>query len=189
MKRYWFNWIAICSLICGLILTGCQPAVISQGETQGETVQVSRVVSGQTLEVIHPDASTALTDRVRLIGVAAPNWNQAPWGKQAQQQLDALIGDDPVLLESDVVPDWSNDDGSEKIRLAYVWRGDTLLNEKLVELGYALAASRSPNINYEQRLAYAQEKARLLGRGIWDPANPMRQTPQEFRSSRMKAEQ
>jgi micrococcal nuclease len=56
-----------------------------------------------------------------------------------------------------------------------------LLNEQLVKEGYVLAAPRSPNKKYDSRIARAQEYARLMGYGIWNPDQPMRLTPAEFR--------
>jgi micrococcal nuclease len=67
--------------------------------------------------------------------------------------------------------------------LAYVWQGKLLLNQALVAQGYALASSRLPNVHYEERLKRAQESARLGGLGLWNPQNPMRQTPEEFRGT------
>nr|WP_250125489.1 thermonuclease family protein [Chroococcidiopsis sp. CCMEE 29] len=69
-------------------------------------------------------------------------------------------------------------------RLAYVWQDGVLLNEKLVKEGYVLRVTRSPNHKYDQRLARAQEWARLMGLGVWNPEQPMRLTPAEFRRSR-----
>lgn len=144
-----------------------------------ELVQVSRVLSGQTIEVLNKQ--NALTERVRLLGIESPNWQQQKrWSEAAKQQLTDLIGQGKtVQLESDIEPDYTNDKGS-KIRLAYVWQGDQLLNEALVAGGFVLARSHSPNTKYEQRLTYAQEKARLLGMGIWNPQDPMRQDPDDF---------
>jgi micrococcal nuclease len=65
--------------------------------------------------------------------------------------------------------------------LAYVWKNGDLLNEKLVQQGYALFVPRSPNYKYDKRLERAQEWARLMGQGIWNPEKPLRQTPAEFR--------
>ncbi|GAB4366256.1 MAG: hypothetical protein Kow00121_03530 [Elainellaceae cyanobacterium] len=121
-----------------------------------------------------------LAEKVRLIGIAAPDWKQQkPWSLEAQQQLEALIGTDrTVRLEFDVQPQVTYNETT--LRLAYVWKGNDLLNERLVEEGYVLASSRSPNLKYEQRLTYAQEKARLLGVGIWNSEHPLRQDPEEL---------
>lgn len=138
-------------------------------------MRVDRVLSGQTLEVSQQD-SQALSERVRLIGIEAPSLEQAPWGNAARQRLERLINGKPVLLESDREPK----DRYER-RLAYLWSDGKLLNEQLVAEGLVLAVPRSPNIKYDQRLHRAQEKARILGLGIWNPDKPMRTSPSEFR--------
>jgi len=138
---------------------------------------VEQVASGQTLEVIPTGSSTGAPERVRLIGIDAPDLAQQPWGVDAKQQLERLIGNKPVTLEPGLEPR----DRYERT-LAYVWQNGKLLNEQLVEAGYALAVPRSPNTKYDQRLKRAQEKARLMGVGIWSPDQPMRLTPAEFRA-------
>jgi micrococcal nuclease len=144
----------------------------------GETVHLSRVVSGQTLEIIN---SAGQSEKVRLIGISAPAWKQEPWYSAAKQGLEDLIEPAKTLrLEFDVVTQETWQDGTTR-KLAYVWKGDQLLNETMVEQGWVLAEGRSPNLRYEPRLLHAQEKARLTGVGIWNPQNPMRQTPQDFR--------
>ena len=67
--------------------------------------------------------------------------------------------------------------------LVYAWRDGQLINEALVAAGQAMTSSRLPNIRYEERLQRAQETARISGLGLWDPNNPMRQTPAEFRET------
>jgi len=66
--------------------------------------------------------------------------------------------------------------------LAYVWKDEVLLNEQLVKDGYALFVARSPNHKYDLPLERAQQWARLMGNGIWNPEKPMRLTPAEFRN-------
>jgi micrococcal nuclease len=62
-----------------------------------------------------------------------------------------------------------------------VWKNKVLLNEELVKQGNAMFVGRSPNHKYDQRLERAQQWARLMGQGIWNPEKPMRLTPAEFR--------
>lgn len=165
---------------CLLLLVGCQssqvPVVVA--------VQVQRVVSGQTLDVLNPNQQPAVIERVRLIGIEAPDLKQEPWGMAARNHLEQMITKtngqqlvlQPVFLERDVqVKD------SLGRWLAYVWCDGVLLNEQLVKEGYVLAAPRSPNRKYDDRLARAQEYARIMGSGIWSPNRPMRLTPAEFR--------
>lgn len=169
-----------------LLLTSCQPP---PELPQGLSVKVERVVSGQTLEIVDPSSPVPILQQVRLIGIEAPDLNQQPWGEEAKNRLEQLANGQQVLLEADVTPK----DRFNR-RLAYVWREDILLNEQLVKEGYVLASlptsyqrDRSgSNAKYSQRLAYAQEWARLMGRGLWNPARPLRQTPAEFRLSNRK---
>jgi micrococcal nuclease len=139
-----------------------------------------RVVSGQTLEIVN---AAGHAEKVRLIGISAPAWKQEPWYSAAKNGLEDLIAPAKVIhLEFDVETQETWQDGSTR-KLAYVWKDQQLLNEIVVEKGLALAEGRSPNLRYQSRLAYAQEKARLTGVGIWNPKNPMRQTPQAFQGS------
>ena len=174
--KSWRFWI-ICG--CLLLLVGCKSA----NPPQGLRVKIERVISGQTLEWVDTSKQAGLIERVRLIGIESPDMRQQPWGIDAKKRLEQLIGEmrgqqlimQPVLLELDVAPL-----DSYGRRLAYVWKNGVLLNEQLVKEGYVLAVSRSPNHKYDQRLIRAQEYARLMGKGIWNPEKPMRLTPSEF---------
>jgi micrococcal nuclease len=162
------------------LLVGCQSTRVSNGLI----VQVQRVVSGQTLDVLNPMRQPALIERVRLIGIEAPDLKQHPWGGVAKNRLEQMIGkviDGQVVLQSVFIEaDVQEKDASGRW-LAYVWYDGILLNEQLVAQGYVLAAPRSPNNKYDERIARAQEYARLMGYGIWNPNQPMRLTPAEFR--------
>ncbi|MBE9127300.1 MULTISPECIES: thermonuclease family protein [unclassified Coleofasciculus] len=165
---------------CLLLLGGCQSSRVPNGIP----VQVQQVVSGQTLEVLDPTQPSPLLVRVRLIGIEAPDLEQEPWGGEAKNRVEQLISEirgqqlvlQPVLLEADV-----QTKDSFGRWLAYVWHSGRLLNEQLVQEGYVLAAPRSPNDKYSDRLVRAQEYARIMGYGIWNPNQPMRLTPAEFR--------
>lgn len=161
--------ILICLL---LVLVGCQRAI----EPSGTQVSLRHVTSGQTVEVLRSAQPTQTPEKVRLIGIDAPDLKQQPWGSDAKQHLEELVSGDSIRLEFDV--ERFDAYGRE---LAYLWVGNQLVNEQLVASGYALAMPRSPNVKYQQKLQRAQESARLMGRGIWNPDRPMRQTPTEFR--------
>jgi micrococcal nuclease len=166
------------AIALSLLLISCQkPAEVPQGNL----VKVERAISGQTIEVISTADNIALLQQVRSIGIEAPDIKQEPWGKLAQQKLEQLIAGKQILLESDV----EEKDRFDR-KLAYLWQDKVLLNELLVKEGYVLAVARSPNTKYQQRLANAQEWARLMGKGIWNPERPMRQTPAEFRQQNQK---
>jgi micrococcal nuclease len=168
--RLWAVGIVTIALMGGLL--GCQTTL----PPQGFEAQVAEVVSGQTLEVTGGSGQTEVTERVRLIGIEAPDLKQDPWGEQAKAQLAKLIGDRPVLLEADVEVREPNGR-----RLAYVWQNGILLNEKLVASGYVLASPRPPNQKYDRRLSRAQDQARILELGIWNPKQPLTIAPSDFR--------
>jgi micrococcal nuclease len=159
-----------------LLLVSCQ----SQNNSAiiPARVTVARVVSGQSLEVLGIEAQPNLTSPVRLIGLDAPDIRQTPWGEDAKQLLESLIGgaNQAVNLEFDL-------ETKDKFNrtLAYVWKDKQLLNEEIVKQGYALFVARSPNRKYDQRLEHAQQWARIMGKGIWNTDKPMRMTPGEFR--------
>ncbi|MBD2067714.1 thermonuclease family protein [Leptolyngbya sp. FACHB-671] len=161
-------------LLCCLLLIGCQASI----KPQGTAVQVSRAVSGQTIEVLDPTGQTVLNQEVRLIGIDAPHPEQEPWGTEARERLAELVEGQTVLLEADV----ATRDSYDRI-WGYVWLNDVLVNQQLVEDGLALSVG-TPHPKYGDRLTRAQEKARLLGVGIWNPQQPMRQLPCEFRQQR-----
>jgi len=163
-------------LLCLLLLVACQHQNKPAESTQ-VPLKVSQVVSGQALEVVGITEQPSLISQVRLLSIDAPDLQQRPWGDEAKERLEALIGEQPVILEFDL-------EAKDKFgrTLAYVWKDGVLLNEQLVKDGYALFVARSPNHKYDLRLERAQQWARLIGQGIWNPEKPMRLTPAEFRS-------
>jgi micrococcal nuclease len=154
----------------GLLLVSCQSssnATLLRGK-------VTKVISGQTLEVVLPGNNR--TQQVRIIGIDAPDWRQSPWGEAAKQKLQTLVEDKQIELETNNL----QSDRFDRI-LAHVWHNKTLVGEVLVKDGYVLADTKYPN-KYDRRLNYAQEYARLMNLGIWQIDRPMRLTPKEFRS-------
>lgn len=167
--------VLVSSFIIFLLVGGCQFGKKSEKTIKIE-VSVSRVVSGQTLEVLGMKNQPTLISQVKLIGVEAPNLRQRPWGMRARKRLQELIGKGkPIILELDLLI-------QDKIgrTLAYVWKDGTLLNEQLVKDGYVLYVVNTPNQKYNPRLERAQQWARLTGEGIWNPEQPMRLSPYEF---------
>lgn len=177
----------LCILCLCLLLVGCQ----SNHFSNAINVQVQQVVSGHTIDVLNPARQPALIERVRLIGIEAPDLKQQPWGEAAknrlEQKISGMTGQKIVLQPVFLEPDLQEKDSSGRW-LAYVWHNDVLVNEQLVKEGYVLAAARSPNNKYDLRLVRAQEYARVMGYGIWNPKQPMRLTPAEFRRLPVKSD-
>ena len=163
-------------LVCFIGLWGCQ----AQAIPPGFITTVDGVYSGQSLSVLDPlpiQSEEALY-QIRLAGIDAPDLKQRPWGETAKATLWDLTGGDRVIVE--LSPEATPDSYGRV--WAYVWCNDQLVNEQLVLRGHAIArlgdADPSP---YESQLSRAQDHARLGGLGIWDPNQPMRATPAEFR--------
>jgi micrococcal nuclease len=138
---------------------------------QGTIVPIERITLQQELEVAGVVGQPDITERVRLAGIAIPSLNQKPWGESASTQLERLIHQSVLLEPEGTVRD---DRGQRSV---YVWSNGSLLNEKLVAEGYALAVSPVSRSLYQRRLSRAQDRARILGLGIWNPENPMRHEP------------
>lgn len=166
----------VLTLACFLILLiGCQPQKKAESILPIQ-VKVVRVVSGQSFEVLGMGDQPNLVSQVRLVGIDAPDLRQRPWGDKSKELLEAIIANQPVMLEFDV----EAKDRTGRT-LAYVWKDGVLLNEQLIKDGYGLFVARSPNHKYDLKLERAQQWARLMGLGIWDSDKPMRQSPSEFR--------
>jgi micrococcal nuclease len=129
------------------------------------TVTVSRVVDGDTVEI--SPAVDGVED-VRLIGVDTPETvdpgeEVEPYGPEASSFATGELTGRKVGLEFD----------EERIDqygrlLAYVYTGQNrMLNEVLVEKGYAQAYPYPPNTAHEIRFEQAQREAKAGDAGIW----------------------
>lgn len=169
------NLLKLLAVCCLLLLLSCS-AQPKRGKLLAATV--TRVVSGQTVEVQLTGASEIT--KVRITGIDAPDLRQAPWGKAAQAKLSELVLGMPVLIESEL------DQRDRFNRLdAHLWQEETLISQQLVKLGSVLVNDRYPH-RYSKLLMESQEYARLMGYGIWNPQQAMRQTPSQFRSQNNK---
>jgi micrococcal nuclease len=101
--------------------------------------------------------------RVRLTGIDSPEFDQQPFGSASREALVRLLPPGiTVRLETDVGPL----DQYGRV-LAYVWIGDSLINEAMVRNGWALLYTVPPNVKYVARLARAQKEARANRAGLW----------------------
>lgn len=155
-------------------LAGCRQGG-SLGPHDGESVRVGRVLSGQTLEIVRQDDRAV--SQLRLLGIDAPDSRQAPWGARARQYLEALALDRPAVVEL-------RDPDRYGRHRGYLWIDGILVNGQIVAAGHALADSNLAEPDYARHLQRAQERARLLGLGIWDPHEPLREHPKAFRAQR-----
>ena len=121
------------------------------------SVQIERVVSGQTLEVMFEGELT----RARIVGIDLPKFLDQSAKAVAKNKLIELVGNATVQLELET----EERDPYNRL-LTHVWHNDVLVSEELLKGGYAIANTKYPN-KYSQDLFHAQEYARILGYGIW----------------------
>lgn len=134
------------------------------GGDYDKTVTVSRVVDGDTVEI--SPAIDGVND-VRLIGIDTPETvdpseEVEPYGPEASTFATEELTGQSVGLEFGV----ERTDQYGRL-LAYVYVGEEMFNEILVEEGYAQAYPYEPDTEYEDRFATAQEEAKAPGLGIW----------------------
>lgn len=149
--------------------------------------KVTRVISGQTVEVVL--TATSEVTKVRITGIDAPDLRQSPWGKAAQEKLSQLVMGLQITLETEILEqnNYGKLSTSGKLRdrfnrlNAHLWQDKILISQQLVKEGYVLPNTRYSH-SYSKLLIDAQEYARLMGYGIWNPKQAMRYTPNQFRS-------
>ncbi len=160
-----------------MLVLGCSDR---SSKTSFISAKVTRVISGQTVEVLLTDTSEVA--KVRIIGIDAPDLRQDPWGVAAKNKLTELVMAMPIELELEEGDRPINEVRDRFNRLpAHIWRNKTLIGKQLVESGYVLANNRYEH-SYSKLMQESQEYARALGYGIWNPKLAMRYTPSQFRS-------
>ena len=175
MKCFYYTRILF---IIILILSG----TYSFASTPGTLYHVTQVNDGNTVSIrVKSFAGIPLKiERVRLIGIDAPELRQEQWGRLAKKCFKKFIGENDwvVNVEFDV----QQRDKYGRL-LAYLWnRKGELINEKLLEAGYAMQSTFPPNVKYAERLAAAQKRAQQARAGIWKNGG-LKETPEQWRKS------
>lgn len=134
------------------------PEVLEEGNHE-----VQRVVDGDTL-LLKSGA------RVRLQGIDTPetvmeNHPIEAWGPEASQFTKDFIRDAGGRVR--LTFSLERRDRHDRF-LAFVWNGNSMLNEELVRAGLAEARlDYRYSATMKRRLAAAQQQAKRAGRGIW----------------------
>lgn len=135
----------------------------------GDTISIrTRSFAGVPLKI----------ERVRLIGIDAPELKQEPWGRLSKRYLKKLISESDwvVSIEFDV----EQRDKYGRL-LSYVWdKKGRLINEKMIENGYAMLYTIPPNVKYAEKFTAAQKKAQARQIGIWGKKG-LRKSPEQWR--------
>jgi micrococcal nuclease len=143
-------------LLLTLLLTGC-------GGDVRNAARVERVVDGDTI-VVRVDGRS---ERVRYIGVDTPESVKPGvrvqcFAKSAAKENAKLVLGRDVRLEYDA----EARDRYGRL-LAYVWRGDLLVNAELVRLGYGKPLEIAPNLAHAPQLRELAAAAKRGRRGLW----------------------
>jgi len=150
--------------------------LFSEKQVSHSFVRVVEVYDGDTVGVIVNNKR----EKVRLTGIDAPETGQPPWGAEAKQYLQTLVGEAgrQVKLEFDV----EQRDQHGRI-LAYLRTPDGKhINLLMVKNGYAMLYTVPPNVRYANELAAAQTEAREREIGIWS-GQGLKEKPADYRKT------
>jgi micrococcal nuclease len=120
-------------------------------------------------------------EKVRLIGVDAPEKKQPIWGEKSLQFLKNKLLNKMVSIESDVRP---RDQYGRM--LAYVYLDTELVNETIIKEGLGMVYTIPPNVAKVDLLTRAQEFAKTNKSGIWSSESPLAEIPSEYRKRSRK---
>lgn len=125
-------------------------------------VEVVAVVDGDTIKVL----IDGVEERVRYIGIDTPEsyGTGAPecYSQEASARNRTLVDGKQVTLVADV----EDRDKYERL-LRYVYVDGVLVNEVLVQEGFATTMTIEPNTEKQQLFADTEATARLTGVGLW----------------------
>ena len=133
---------------------------------------VTKVADGDTVTI----KANGKEERVRLIGIDAPESAQRPWGPKATEFTRKLAQGKSARVEMDV----TSRDKYGRL-LGYLYVGDTFVNLELVRQGYAQVYTYPPNVTHTEKFVAAQREARENGLNIWHATNGLTESPSDFR--------
>ena len=127
------------------------------------SARVERVVDGDTI-VVRLDGRS---ERVRYIGVDTPE--SVKPGERVQCFGKAAAAENRRLVEGRAVRLSYDAEARDRYGrlLAYVWRGDLLVNAELIRLGYGKPLEIAPNLAHAAQLRRLASAARRERRGLW----------------------
>jgi micrococcal nuclease len=156
--------LALLAILIVLLLTGGDSDEDSTEPVPDRTtVQVTRVVDGDTVEVDYAGG----TEDVRYIGIDTPESVKPDTPVQcyalaASHFNERLVEGRRVRLDFDAE---RRDDYGRL--LAYVHLGDTFVNAELVRRGYARTLEIAPNTRFADLFDRLEQEAADAGRGLW----------------------
>ena len=172
-KRIKFILVAFLTMI-SLFFARVGKCGLEGGNTSADHVTVERVNDGDTITA----RLNSRQEKIRMIGMDAPEMGQEPWGRMAKDHLGAMIAASSwkVGLEYDVL----KRDKYGRL-LAYVWtQNGKMANAEMLRDGYAVLFTFPPNVKYVEVLRAAQKRARVEKLVIWGE-DGLRQMPVDYR--------
>ncbi|MFD1129167.1 thermonuclease family protein [Paenibacillus provencensis] len=162
------KWAVLCILCIFVIMMGCTPQ--DEHEFPRVPVTLDRAVDGDTFNVMYEGKSQS----VRMLLVDTPETSHPklgvqPLGNEAKEYTkQALEQADQIELEFDIGP---NRDKYSRL-LAYVYVDGVMLQESLLEQGYArVAYIYPPNVRYVDQFEAIQKDSQNKAIGIWEYEN------------------
>ncbi|MEC0230927.1 thermonuclease family protein [Paenibacillus alba] len=149
--------------------------------------KIVRVVDGDTMKVSFTEAGKVKEETIRLLLVdtpesVAPDKPVQPFALEASKYAKDMLTNKDVKLELDV----SERDKYGRL-LCYLYIGDKMFNEMLLENGYArVAYVYPPNVKYVDQFREIQKTAQLKGINIWSVENYAQEDG--FHENAMKAQ-
>lgn len=125
--------------------------------------------------------------RVRLLGIDSPELDQESWGLKAKEFTEKELKGEKIIIEQGISP-------TDKYgrTLGYIFYDFNesgkakLLNEELLESGFAVIYLFPDENKYNSRLKTAEYKARGSKLNIWDEENGLQQSPAKYRSEQKR---
>ena len=144
------------------------PSVTATGLQQAT---VTHVVDGDTIWA----TVDGREERIRYIGIDAPELGDfpEPFGREAREANEQLVGGQAILLERDV----SDTDRFGRL-LRYVWLPDAhgqpsvMVNVALVRGGFAHARTYPPDVKHQELFRVVEREARETDSGLWGASSP-----------------
>jgi micrococcal nuclease len=147
---------------------------VPEREKNTDVVAVRSVNDGDTISAV----VGGHFEKIRLIGIDAPEIGQEPWGEIAKRHLTEMIASSywGVTIEYDI----ERRDKYGRL-LAYLrTRDGRMVNREMLREGYAVIFTFSPNMKYTAEFIAAERYARKRKIGIWS-RNGMREKPAVYR--------
>ena len=161
-------------IIVAIFYLAYDKSSVSKQNADGPFVPVVSVSDGDTVTVLIEGKK----EKIRFIGMDAPELGQKPWGQKSKQYLEELLRSSGWKVK----PEYDVDKRDKYGRLlAYLRTADgQFINLLMVKNGYAMIYTFPPNVKYVNELRDAQRDAREKKLGIWSEGG-LKERPRDYR--------